>query len=202
MRAQIVAPFGFYASKTAIFTPNIGLASFSTACGTACMPGTSNRIVFSICDFNGKQLLIGRGRTVSFCGDRNKGGRSCTLRIRTKGGCSVRLRFRCLRDSTRLGFSVNFGGGISVTRSIGTIQGTSIIIFIKNVSPDLRNRRVKISLPNFGGKSHADVRLPRMRQGLLTTLRHTKGGMVLIGYSNSPIKLIPRARAYRTVLRT
>lgn len=145
---------------------------------------------------------MGKRRIEKFSGRRNKRGDTCALRMRTKGACSIRLSFRCFHDSTRLGFSLKFGGRISIEGSIRHMGSTSIIIFIKKISPGLRNRRVNIRLPKFEKNSHASVRLPTIRQRLVTTLRRTNGGIILIGYSNSPVNLRPRAKEYKTVLRT
>lgn len=112
---------------------------------------------------------------------------------------------RCVRTNTRtmLHFSLNVCHRVTprtMTREIGR---TSIIVFINNVSPGLRNRRGGfIGYPNFINNSQASVRLPRMRHGVLGTLGGTNGGIVFIGYSNSTVTLIPRARSYSTVLRT
>lgn len=199
---RLAAPFHLYASKTAMFTPNIGLASFSTICRDIFAPRRAKRIVFGFCDYKTARLLVGNRRMGGFAGGRKNEKRTCTVRTRTNGPCSVRVHFRCFDKSTRLGFSLKFGRRIGVGGAMTGIGSTSMIVFTNNVSPDLRKRRVNIGLPKFHGKSHASVRLPTIRHRLVGTLYSTKGGIVFIGFSKSPVTVRPRAGCYRTVLRT
>lgn len=144
---------------------------------------------------------VGKRRIVGANGVGGPGG-LCALRARTKGDCGVGVSFGRMGSRACFGFSLIRKLPLGVDGALRGLGSVSVVVFTKNVSPSLRNRRVGMSTAKFGKNSQASVRFPTIRHGMLTTLGRTNGGIVLIGFSNSTVTLAPRAGDYSTVLRT